>query len=197
LFLDRRAFLVSYDPSQDDSKGSILLRLLSAVVPVCSGINLEYYFSYVDPMGYGCGTKLPHNIASLLGVMNGALSDLRPGLPWQMVEIHEPVRLLFVVETTAEVILGILEQNTTIRQIVAGNWVQLAVLDAATSKIELYRNGAFEPYVPESCELPTANASHAWYRGSRDCLPFAVIARDGPGNGPGDPSYGTSSGETE
>jgi hypothetical protein len=193
LFLDRRAFLVSYDPSQDDSKGSILLRLLSAVVPVCSGINLEYYFSYVDPTGYGCGTKLPHNIASLLGVMNGALSDLRPGLPWQMVEIHEPVRLLFVIETTAEVILGILEQNPTIRQIVAGNWVQFAVLDAATSKIELYRNGAFEPYVPDSCELPTANASHAWYRGSRDCLPFAVIARDGPG----DPSYGQSSGETQ
>ena len=29
--------------------------------------------------------------------MDGAASDLRTGLPWQMVEIHEPVRLLFVV----------------------------------------------------------------------------------------------------
>ena len=49
LFLDRRAFLTSYDPSQDDQRESILERLLQAVIPVCAGINLEYYFSYVDP----------------------------------------------------------------------------------------------------------------------------------------------------
>ena len=48
----------------------------------------------MDNTGYGCGTKLPHNIAALLGVMDGATSDLRTGLPWQMVEIHEPMRLL-------------------------------------------------------------------------------------------------------
>jgi uncharacterized protein YbcC (UPF0753/DUF2309 family) len=38
------------------------------VTPVCSGINLQYFFSYVDPPGWGSGTKLPHNITSLLGV---------------------------------------------------------------------------------------------------------------------------------
>src|SRR5213079_2719749 len=72
LFLDRRAFLNSYDPTQDDSDYTILTRTLQAAVPVCAGISLEYYFSYVDPAGWGCGTKLPHNVASLLGVMNGA-----------------------------------------------------------------------------------------------------------------------------
>src|SRR5205814_7659413 len=98
LFLDRRAFLVSYDPSRDDD-GAILARIMAAVVPVVAGINLEYYFSYIDPTGYGCGTKLPHNVTSLLGVMDGAQSDLRTGLPWQMVEIHEPTRLAIVVES--------------------------------------------------------------------------------------------------
>jgi len=44
LFLDRRAFLVSYDPTQDDKNGSILARTMAAVFPVCGGINLEYYF---------------------------------------------------------------------------------------------------------------------------------------------------------
>ena len=57
---------------------------------------MQYFLSYVDSPGWACGTKLPHNITSLLGVMDGAASDLRPGLPWQSVEIHEPVRLLFV-----------------------------------------------------------------------------------------------------
>src|SRR5439155_6270451 len=79
LFLDRRAFLVSYDPTQDDAEAGILARTLAAIFPVCAGISLEYYFSYVDPAGYGSGTKLPHNITALLGVMDGAASDLRTG----------------------------------------------------------------------------------------------------------------------
>ena len=39
--------------------------------------------------------------------MNGHASDLRTGLPWQMVEIHEPVRILFVVETTPERVMSV------------------------------------------------------------------------------------------
>ncbi len=93
LFLDRRAFLQSYDPAQDDDQFSILTRILQAVIPVCAGISLEYYFSCVDHIGWGAGNKLPHNVTSLLGVMDGAASDLRPGLYQQMIEIHEPMRL--------------------------------------------------------------------------------------------------------
>ena len=37
LFLDRRAFLTSYDPTQDDAEGTILTRILQAVFPVCAG----------------------------------------------------------------------------------------------------------------------------------------------------------------
>ena len=91
-------------PRDDD--GAILARIMAAVVPVVAGISLEYYFSYVDPTGYGCGTKLPHNVTSLLGVMDGAQSDLRTGLPWQMVEIHEPTRLAIVVEGTRDRLLA-------------------------------------------------------------------------------------------
>ncbi|MEQ8231153.1 MAG: DUF2309 domain-containing protein, partial [Gammaproteobacteria bacterium] len=86
LFMDRRAFLISYDPTTDPD-GERLGALLAAAAPVGAGISLEYYFSYVDPRGYGCGTKLPHNITGLIGVVDGHASDLRTGLPWQMVEI--------------------------------------------------------------------------------------------------------------
>ena len=37
LFLDRRAFLTSYDPTQDDAESTILTRILQAVFPVCRG----------------------------------------------------------------------------------------------------------------------------------------------------------------
>ena len=178
MYLDRRAFLQSYDPHQDTENSAILERILQAVIPVCAGINLEYYFSFVDPMGYGCGTKLPHNITSLIGVMNGAGSDLRPGLPWQMVEIHEPVRLLFVIETTEVAMAKIIAQNEAIQRLVHGNWVQLAVLDPENSTIKLYRQGQFVEYKSESDKLATVDSSVDWYRGWRDHLKFASVGQE-------------------
>ena len=175
LFLDRRAFLVSYDPTLDDAETTILARILGAVVPVCSGINLEYYFSYVDSPGWGSGSKLPHNITGLIGVMDGAVSDLRTGLPWQMVEIHEPLRLLFVIETTPPAMLKIMARNATIHTMVTHRWVQLAVLDPLTGSIHLFCDGTFEPYQSAAGPLPLAASSKEWYSGWRDHLEFAEI----------------------
>jgi uncharacterized protein YbcC (UPF0753/DUF2309 family) len=175
LFLDRRAFLNSYDPTQDDADATILTRILHAALPVCAGISLEYYFSYVDNLGYGCGTKLPHNIAALLGVMDGAASDLRTGLPWQMVEIHEPVRILFVIETQPETMLRIMDANPGIGQLCRNQWVQLAVLSPESAAIQVFRNGAFHDYQPQATHLPRAASSTDWYRGWRDHLEFAEI----------------------
>ena len=178
LYLDRRAFLTSYDPTQDDATGSTLARLLGAAVPVCAGINLEYYFSHVDSQGYGCGTKLPHNVTALLGVMDGAAGDLRTGLPWQMVEIHEPVRLMFVIETTPAVLLGIMGRDPVIGTHIRKGWVQVAVLDPNSNAIQLYQDGEFRAYHPQADCLPRAPSSANWYRGWRDHLDFAEI---GPG----------------
>lgn len=175
LFLDRRAFLQSYDPKQDTDDCAILTRILQAVIPVCGGINLEYFFSYVDPTGYGCGTKLPHNITSLLGVMNGAQSDLRTGLPWQMVEIHEPVRLLFVIETTPEKMTAILDRNPPLATLVRGSWVQVATWDPEERMIHYFEDGRFAKQEVLGTPIRTAGSSMAWYRGWREHLEFATI----------------------
>jgi uncharacterized protein YbcC (UPF0753/DUF2309 family) len=175
LFLDRRAFLNSYDPERDTPDHVILTRILQAAVPVCAGISLEYYFSYVDPTGWGCGTKLPHNVTSMLGIMDGAASDLRPGLPWQMVEIHEPVRLLFIIESTPQAMEQIMDRNPAIAQLCRHDWVQLATLDPHSATIHLLRRGKFEVYQPQSNELPQVKSSTQWYRGWRDHLGFAAI----------------------
>lgn len=175
LFLDRRAFLQSYDPSQDDAEHNILAHILAAVIPVCGGISLEYYFSCVDNNKLGCGSKLPHNITSLLGVMEGAASDLRPGLSQQMIEIHEPMRALFVVETTPAAMLSIMDRNPVVGQLCRNEWVQIAVVDPNNSTVSVYRDGKFAPYRLRSDAMPRVRSSAEWYRGWREHLGLAVI----------------------
>lgn len=176
LYMDRRCFLTSYDPTQDDETFKILNRILQAVIPVCAGISLEYYFSTVDNFIYGCGSKLPHNITSLLGVMEGAASDLRTGLSQQMIEIHEPLRILFVIESTPEAMLSIMDRNPNIDRFIRNNWVQIAVLSPNSNAVYCFRNGAFLPYEASANTIPTVSRSHDWYRGWRNHLGFAKVA---------------------
>lgn len=175
LFLDRRAFLVSYNPVPDENNDR-LAALLGAAGPVCAGINLEYYFSFVDNERYGCGTKLPHNVTGLVGVMNGHASDLRTGLPWQMVEVHEPVRLLLIVESTPERVLDAAFRSPLVKELIEGRWLRLATIDPSDGRVQVYRAGAFVPQAAVAGALPTATSSIAWYRGKLEHLPIARIA---------------------
>jgi len=174
LFLDRRAFLVSYDPLRDED-AAILTRIMAAVVPVVAGISLEYYFSYVDPTGYGCGTKLPHNVTSLLGVMDGAQSDLRTGLPWQMVEIHEPTRLAIVVEGTRERVRRVVEGSSNIARLVRNRWLWIACLDPESGALWELCSTGFVPHAPGQPLPMVAGESAAWYQGKRGFLPPVAI----------------------
>ncbi len=174
LFLDRRAFLVSYDEEQDPNLAG-LKAVLNAVIPVCAGINLEYYFSTVDNEGYGCGTKLPHNVSGLVGVMNGYEGDLRTGLTWQMVEIHEPVRCLFIIEAAPERIKEAIAANPLLTEFVENRWIRVAAMDPATGAMQMYRDGVWEAVEGDDELLPAVPSSTAWYAGHRGHLGIARI----------------------
>jgi uncharacterized protein YbcC (UPF0753/DUF2309 family) len=107
--------------------------------------------------------------------MDGAASDLRTGLPWQMVEIHEPVRLVMIIETTPDAMQRIIERNAGIGILCRNNWLVLAVIDPNTKDISVYRNGKFQLYRPQRKAFPKAASSVEWYRGWRDHLDFAEI----------------------
>ncbi|MEJ7605131.1 MAG: putative inorganic carbon transporter subunit DabA [Bryobacteraceae bacterium] len=132
--------------------------------------------SYVDNEGYGCGTKLPHNITGLIGVMNGHASDLRTGLPLQMVEVHEPVRILFVVESTPERVMRVIAANPGLSELVENRWVRLATLDPDTGEVHVRRDHGFERLDGGTDALPSAGASVDWFRGKLEHLPIARIA---------------------
>ena len=174
LHLDRRPFLNSYDPRQDENH-AILERILAAVGPVGAGISLEYYFSSVDNERYGCGTKLPHNVTGLVGVMAGHQSDLRTGLPLQMVEIHEPMRLLLIVDATPESLLAVAGRQPEVAELVVNEWVQLVSCDPHTGAMTIFEDGAFVPYVPARDPVPEVKYSRDWHMQGRQHLPPAIV----------------------
>lgn len=154
LFLDRRAFMNSYDYTIDPN-GEILFNVIKPLPTVCGGINLEYYFSRVDNQKFGAGTKLPHNVMGLIGVANSSDGDLRPGLPLQMIEVHDPVRLLMIVEHFPEVVLNTINQNKALFEWFEMEWVHLIAMHPLTKEFYYFRKNKFERYTPQQVAIPT------------------------------------------
>ena len=147
LFLDRRSFMNSYDYTIDPD-GKILTNVMKPLGPVAGGINLEYYFSRVDNHKLGAGTKLPHNVMGLFGVANGIDGDLRPGLPSQMIEVHDPVRLLIIVEHFPEVVLNVIKSVDAMYEWFINEWINLIAVNPETHEFYFFKDGSFMPYQP-------------------------------------------------
>jgi uncharacterized protein YbcC (UPF0753/DUF2309 family) len=176
IFLDRRAFLNSYD-YKTDLDGTFLTGIMKPLGPVCGGINLEYYFSRVDNYKLGAGTKLPHNVMGLFGVANSSDGDLRPGLPWQMIEVHDPVRLMIIVEHFPEVVLKVIQSVSEMYEWFINEWVHLSVINPETDELFYFKEGQFVSYKPmanqirffkdvhtlleDAKEMETSHISHA------------------------------------
>jgi uncharacterized protein YbcC (UPF0753/DUF2309 family) len=154
LFLDRRAFLNSYD-YRTDPDGKLLTGIMKPLGPVCGGINLEYYFSRVDNQKLGAGTKLPHNVMGLVGVANSSDGDLRPGLPVQMIEVHDPVRLLIIVEHFPAVVLNTIQSVPEMYQWFINDWVHLVARNPETNQFSYFKDGAFTEYNPLTVQMET------------------------------------------
>jgi uncharacterized protein YbcC (UPF0753/DUF2309 family) len=174
-FFDRRVFLISYDPSQDP-EGDVLEAILLAVGPVGAGINLEYYFSTANNERYGCGSKITHNVTGLFGVMEGAGSDLRTGLPKQMIEIHEAMRLQVVVEAKIEVLTRIYQRQPALQELIGNGWLLLSAKDPDSDSIQVFTPGkGFEPWRGNITALPIVARSAEWYSGHTLPLTPALI----------------------
>ncbi len=131
LFLNRRSFLITYD-WETEAGSDVLRNVILGAIPVCVNINMDYYFSCVDNDNFGCGSKLPLNLTSLLGVMTGSMSDLRIGLARQMVEIHEPIRNLTIIEAPLGRVREIFDGHPRLRNILRNHWMRLVVFDPET-----------------------------------------------------------------
>jgi uncharacterized protein YbcC (UPF0753/DUF2309 family) len=176
LFLDRRAFLSSYN-READQDGRLLAALLAQLAPVCGGINLEYYFSRTDNQKIGAGTKLPHNVMGLIGVANGTDGDLRPGLPAQMVELHDPLRLLVVIEQEPGIIEKALALNQDVKGWFALEWIRLVAIHPTTKVLYRYHEGHFDVYVPVTRDTARAVSVESLITTTRENIPVHILNR--------------------
>lgn len=175
LFLDRRSFLNSYDYKVDDQDGTYLAGILGAAAPVCGGINLEYYFSRVDNQKLGAGTKLPHNVMGLFGVANGIEGDLRPGLPSQMIEVHDPIRMLFIIEQFPEVIMKVIQRNPATYEWFKNEWVHLVAVNPETQELMYFKDEKFVEYKPLNQVLEHTVDISKLVESSEENLPVYII----------------------
>lgn len=174
LFLDRRSFMNSYDYKVDPD-GKYLFGILKAAAPVCGGINLEYFFSRTDNRKLGAGTKLPHNVMGLFGVANGIDGDLRPGLPSQMIEIHDPLRLMIVVEHEPGVVLSGIQRDEETYEWFKNEWVLLTVVQPESKKMFRFRDGQFTPYLPCTGVPPETNDIGSLIYSTDENIPVHIL----------------------
>ncbi|MFM8347697.1 MAG: YbcC family protein [Bacteroidota bacterium] len=174
LFMDRRVFMNSYDPAIDP-EGNLLLGIIRPIPPVCGGINLEYYFSRVDNQKLGAGTKLPHNVMGLFGVANGIDGDLRPGLPSQMIEVHDPVRLMVIVQQSPDLILKTLQRSPETYDWFLKDWVLLVSVHPDTRELMKFRDGVFRPYTPSCVSIPMTSDLVALIGSTEENIPVHLI----------------------
>ncbi|MBC7866196.1 MAG: DUF2309 family protein, partial [Gloeobacteraceae cyanobacterium ES-bin-316] len=169
LFLDRRAFLNSYDYTTDPT-GDILAAVMRPIGLVCGGINLEYYFSRVDNIKMGAGTKLPHNVMGLFGVANSSDGDLRPGLPWQMIEVHDPVRLMVIVEQQPALVLKAIQSSPEVFEWYKNEWVHIVALHPEENQFYYFKEGAFALYSPitSADKIKTIHNMNDFIEGARE-----------------------------
>ena len=148
-----RAFLHSYEPAADPD-GSALETILTAPLIVAQWINCQYYFSAVDPVVFGAGTKTIHNVIGSIGVLAGHNGDLQTGLPWQSLAdgerlVHEPMRLLAVVQAPIERITRIIDRNTVLQRLFGNEWVALAARSGAGEPWLAHTTRGWEPWLTE------------------------------------------------
>lgn len=153
LDLGGRVFLHDYHEA-DDADGSLLTQLLHAPMQVAAWINLQYYASVVDPVQFGGGDKVLHDVVGgRLGVREGQSGDLRFGLPRQSVHDgarwrHTPIRLSVFVAADAARIDRALAASEPARQLVENGWVHLFRVDEDGACWRRQRTGGFVRQLP-------------------------------------------------
>ena len=125
-----RAYLHDYD-ARLDPDGAVLEKLMMGPMLVTNWLSWQYHASTCDPVHYGAGNKVLHNVVDgHVGVFEGNGGDLRIGLPRQSLHDgegwhHQPVRLTVVIDAPARWIDDIIARNAVLARLCDNGWMLL------------------------------------------------------------------------
>ncbi|HTS50903.1 MAG TPA: hypothetical protein VMH05_23315, partial [Bryobacteraceae bacterium] len=84
-------------------------------------------------------------------------------------------RMLFVIESTPERLMKVVNASAPLKQLVENRWIRIATIDPASGCVHVRGNGGFEEFEGPIERLPTALSSEEWYSGKIQHLPMASI----------------------
>ncbi|MGB6008649.1 YbcC family protein [Castellaniella sp.] len=143
-----RTYLHDYD-AQFDADGAVLEKLMMGPMLVTNWLSWQYHASTCDPLHYGSGNKVLHNVVDgHVGVFEGNGGDLRIGLPKQSLHdgdgwYHQPVRLTVVIDAPARSIDGIIARNPVLAQLRDNGWMLLWRYEG--DALQRYAHGGWLP----------------------------------------------------
>jgi uncharacterized protein len=85
------------------------------------------------------------------------------------------MRILFVIETTPERLMKVVNASASLKQLVENRWIRIATIDPASDVVQVHRDGGFREFDEPIERLPVALSSAEWYRGKIEHLPMAWI----------------------
>jgi hypothetical protein len=112
--------------------------------------------------------------------MEGSNSDLRTGLPRQMIEIHEAMRLQIIVEAKTSVLEQIYVRQPSLIELIGGGWVHLSAKDPDSDAIFVFERGVgFVRWENGNSihSLPMYETSPEYYRNHSEPLSPVLIAQ--------------------
>jgi uncharacterized protein YbcC (UPF0753/DUF2309 family) len=143
-----RTYLHDYN-AQFDTDGSVLEKLMMGPMLVTHWLSWQYHASTCDPLHYGAGNKVLHNVVDgHVGVFEGNGGDLRIGLPKQSLHngegwYHQPVRLTVVIDAPAASIENIIARNFILGQLFDNGWMLLWRYEGKV--LQRYERGGWMP----------------------------------------------------
>ena len=93
----------------------------------------------------------------------------------QMVEVHDPIRLLIVVEHFPEIVKYAISKNENTYQWFKNQWVKLVVVHPETFELFHFENEKFELYVPIQSSLQVTDNELEWAEKSKENLPILIL----------------------
>jgi hypothetical protein len=92
-----------------------------------------------------------------------------------MIEVHDPLRLLIIVEHFNDVVLSTIQKSPETYEWFNNEWVHLVAVNPETYELSVFKDGGFEPYTTMKDNLDFVPDIAPVLESSEDNLPVFLI----------------------